>query len=276
MKSSPPSDGEQLHVVIRAELLKYLRGGRLFAILVLTGFIGWLMLALPPLLGSGYPSDVRTFPSTFLNFVSILMVLSATFFGSDAINSEFQQRTGYALFPSPIRRRIILLGKYAASALSSLLAVSLYYAIIIVSALAIYGTFPDELILSYYLAVVYMLSIMAFAFFLSSVMKGTTGSAVLTFFLLMMILPIIGVVLHSANIDPWFSITEAGGIVSSILTMPPSIGGGAGGPLQQTGAAASIPYPLYLPKVGSSLIVMVNYLIITLLASLYVFERREL
>ena len=276
MKSTPPSDSEQLHIVLRYELLKYLRGQRLFAILVITAFIAWLMLALPPLLGSGYPSDVRTFPSTFLNFVSILMVLSATFFGSDAINSEFQQRTGYALFPSPIRRRIILLGKYAASALSSLLAVSLYYAIIIVSALAIYGTVPDELILSYYLAVVYMLSIMAFAFFLSSVMKGTTGSTVLTFFLLMMILPIIGVVLNSADIDPWFSITEAGGIVSRILTMPPSMGGGPGGPMQQTGAAASIPYPLYLPEVQSSLIVMVNYFMITLLAAIYVFERREL
>jgi ABC-type transport system involved in multi-copper enzyme maturation permease subunit len=84
------------------------------------------------------------------------------------------------------------------------------------------------------------------------------------------------VVLNSADIDPWFSITEAGGIVSSILTMPPSMGGGPGGPMRQTGAAASIPYPLYLPEVGSSLIVMVNYFMITLLAAIYVFERREL
>ena len=276
MKSSPPSDSEQLHIVLRYELLKYLRGQRLFGILIITAFIAWLMLALPPLLGRGYPSDVRTFPSTFLNFVSILIVLSATFFGSDAINSEFQGRTGYALFPSPIRRRIILLGKYAASALSSLLVVSLYYAIIIVSAQAIYGTLPDELILSYYLAVVYMLSILAFAFFLSSVMKGTTGSAVLTFFLLMMILPIIGIVLNSADIAPWFSITEAGGIVSRIVTMPPVMGERPGGFMQPTGAAASIPYPLYIPEVGSSLIVMVNYFMITLLAAIYVFERREL
>jgi ABC-type transport system involved in multi-copper enzyme maturation permease subunit len=91
-----------------------------------------------------------------------------------------------------------------------------------------------------------------------------------------MILPIIGVVLNSADIDPWFSIAEAGGIISSILTMPPSMGGGPGGSMQQTGAAASIPYPLYLPEVGSSLIVMVNYFMITLLAAIYAFERREL
>lgn len=275
MKSSPPNDSEQLHMVARYELLKYLRGQRLFGILIITAFIAWLMLALPPLIGRGYPSDVRTFPSTFLNFVSILIVLSATFFGSDAIVSEFQQRTGYALFPSPIRRRIILLGKYLASALSSLLVVSVYYIIIIVSAQAIYGTFPDELFLSYYLAVVYMLSILAFAFFLSSVMKGSTGSAVLTFFLFQMILPIIDVVLNSADIDPWFSITHAGGIISSILTMPPAMGE-ARGPMQLTGAAVGIPYPLYIPEVLSSLIVMVNYITITLLAAIRVFERREL
>ena len=233
------------------------------------------MLALPPLIGMGYPSDVRAFPSTFLSFVSILIVLSATFFGSDAIVSEFQQRTGYALFPSPIRRRIILLGKYVASALSSLLAVSVYYAIIIVSAQAIYGTLLDELVLSYYLAVVYMLSILAFAFLLSSVMKGTTGSAVLTFFLFQMILPIIDFVLNSADIDPWFSITHAGGIISSILTMPRAMGG-PGRPMQPTGAAVGIPYPLYIPEVLSSLIVMINYFAITLLAAIYVFERREL
>jgi len=275
MKSSPPSDSEQLHMVVRYELLKYLRGQRLFGILMITASIAWLMLALPPLVGMGYSSDVRTFPSTFLNFVSILIVLSATFFGSDAIVSEFQHRTGYSLFPNPIRRRIILLGKYVASALSSLLVVSLYYIIIIVSAQAIYGTFPDELIVSYYLAVVYMLSILAFAFLLSSVMKGTTGSAVLTFFLFQMILPIIDIVMNSADIDPWFSITHAGGIISSILTMPPAMGE-ARGPMRPTGAAVGIPYPLYIPEVLSSLIVMVNYVAITLLAAIRVFERREL
>jgi len=276
MKRSPPSDSEQLHMVLRYELLKYLRGQRLFGILIITALIAWLMLALPLLLGRGYPSDVRTFPSTFLSFVSILIVLSVTFFGSDAIVSEFQQRTGYALFPSPIRRRIILLGKYVASALSSLLVVSVYYAIIIVSAQAIYGTLLDELVLSYYLAVVYMLSILAFAFLLSSIMKGTTGSAVLTFFLFQMILPIIDVVLNSADIDPWFSITNAGSIISSILTMPRAMGGPGRGPLQPTGAAVGIPYPLYIPEVLSSLIVMINYFAITLLAAIYVFERREL
>jgi len=275
MKSSPSSDSDQLHMVVRYELLKYLRGQRLFGILVITVSIAWLMLALPPLVGMGYSSDVRTFPSMFMNFVSILIVLSATFFGSDAIVSEFQQRTGYSLFPNPIRRRIILLGKYVASALSSLLVVSVYYMIIIVSAQAIYGTFPDELFLSYYLAVVYMLSILAFTFLLSSVMKGTTGSAVLTFFLFQMILPIIDVVLNSADIDPWFSITNAGGIISRILTMPPAMGE-ARGPMRPTGAVVGIPYPLYIPEVLSSLIVMVNYIAITLLAAIRVFERREL
>jgi len=284
MKSSPPSDSEQLYMVARNELLKYLRGQRLFGVLIITAFIAWLMVALPPLVGRGYPSDVRTFPSMFMTFVSVLIVLSATFFGSDAIVSEFQQKTGYALFPNPIRRRIILLGKYVASALSSLLVVSVYYIIIFVSSQMIYGEFTDELFLSYYLAVVYMLSILAFAFFLSSVMKGSTGSFVLTFFLFQMILPIIDAVLNSADIDfdfglgignAWFSVTNAGSIISSILTMPPGMGE-AKGPMQPTGSAVGIPYPLYIPEVIYSLIVMINYFAITLLAAIYVFERREL
>jgi ABC-2 type transport system permease protein len=58
--------------------------------------------------------------------VPILSVLSATFFSADAIVSEYESKTGCFLFPNPIRKTAIFVGKVIASALVSVGAIALY------------------------------------------------------------------------------------------------------------------------------------------------------
>jgi ABC-type transport system involved in multi-copper enzyme maturation permease subunit len=79
-------------VVTKYELLKYLRGKRLLIIVVLLAIIFIFDLVVPPTIGSGYDLDPTTFTSGMLNNIGILIVLCATFFGADAIVSEFEQR----------------------------------------------------------------------------------------------------------------------------------------------------------------------------------------
>jgi ABC-2 type transport system permease protein len=68
-----------------------------------------------------------------LGFLGVLSILSATFFGADAIVSKFESKTGYFLFPNPIRKTTVFLGKFIASVLVSVCVIALHYLIAVVS-----------------------------------------------------------------------------------------------------------------------------------------------
>ena len=87
--TSIPSDFRQFLLVVRYEILKYLRSKRLIAMLIILALIIGLILGVPPALGHDYPSDALDFAGMFVGFVSILIILCVTFFGADAIVSEF-------------------------------------------------------------------------------------------------------------------------------------------------------------------------------------------
>jgi len=122
-----PNSVRQIATVAKYELLKYLRGRRLLAIVLLTIIISAIFLIVPPAIGSQYPKDPTLFTVNVLSFLGILSILSATFFGADAIVSEYESKTGYFLFPNPIRKTAIFVGKFIASALVSVGAIALYY-----------------------------------------------------------------------------------------------------------------------------------------------------
>ena len=92
-----PNQIRQIGIVTRYELLKYLRGRRLLAIILLTAIISAIFLVVPPAIGSQYSKDPTDFVMNMLRFLGVLSILSATFFGADAIVSEFESKTGYFL-----------------------------------------------------------------------------------------------------------------------------------------------------------------------------------
>jgi len=144
-----PNNIRQIGIVTRYELLKYLRGRRLLAIILLTVIISGIFLVVPPAIGSQYSKDPTEFVMNMLRFLGVLSILSATFFGADAIVSEFESKTGYFLFPNPIRKTTIFLGKFIASALVSVGVIALYYLIAVVSVQVIDGSVPANTGLSF-------------------------------------------------------------------------------------------------------------------------------
>src|SRR5674476_1412208 len=166
-----PNSLRQIATVTRYELLKYLRGRRLLAIVVLTIIISAIFLIVPPAIGSDYSKDPKEFTVNMLSFLSILAILSATFFGADAIVSEYESKTGYFLFPNPIRKTVIFLGKFIASALVSVGAIGLYYAIAVVSVRVIDGSIPTNTGVSFIYSLFYLFAILAIAYLLSAVMR---------------------------------------------------------------------------------------------------------
>src|SRR2546427_2141985 len=122
-----PSPLAQVITVASYEIRKYIRGRRLLGILILVGLILALFIGLPPALSIPYASTPDAFVSTFATFTGLLVVLSGVLFAADALVSEHEKRTGYFLFPNPVRREVPGLGKIAPTVIGSAAGISLYY-----------------------------------------------------------------------------------------------------------------------------------------------------
>ena len=273
-----PNSLRQIATVTRYELLKYLRGRRLLAIVVLTIIISAIFLIVPPAIGSDYSKDPKEFTVNMLSFLSILAILSATFFGADAIVSEYESKTGYFLFPNPIRKTVIFLGKFIASALVSAGAIGLYYAIAVVSVRVIDGSIPTNTGVSFIYSLFYLFAILAIAYLLSAVMRSSVYSLVLTFFTFFLILPIVDAVGSIAKFKPWFSVTFASGISQYIFQSPyptdkvfnaTAFSGPSAG-------ARSLSLVQYYPEIRVSLVVMAVYFVVAFLLAILIAQRREM
>src|SRR2546428_337591 len=149
----------QVVTVTSYEIRKYFRGRRLLGILILVGLIVGLFLGLPPALGASYPSTPNAFVSTFATFTGLLVVLSGVLFAADALVSEHEKRTGYFLFPSPVRREVLVLGKIAASLIVSAAVITLYYGAAAIAALIVTKSLTWDGGLSYLYPLSYMSAI---------------------------------------------------------------------------------------------------------------------
>jgi ABC-2 type transport system permease protein len=273
----PPSDLRQLAVVTKYELLKYLRGKRLLIIIALIAIIGILNLVVPPTIGSGYDPDPTTFTSGMLTEIGILIVLCATFFGADAIVSEFEQKTGLLLFPNAVKRHVLVLGKFTASAVISVGAIVLYYAITVIAVVAIDGSIAANTSLSFLYALAYLFGILAIAYLLSAIFRSSVYSVVLTFFTFFLILPIIDRVGASvAHFKPWFTITFASGIVLDIFQQPYPVDVVRTVERTFRNTTRTLTVAQYYPSVAQALAVIFVYFIIGLILALYITKRREM
>lgn len=209
------------------------------------------------------------FASLFLGFGSFLIVIGATLFGADALVGEFQNRTGYLMFPTPMKRWVLFFGKYAASLTATLLVIGLFYGGVAgLSAISANGI-DDDFGVSFAYAVEYTLAALAIAYFISSIMKGTTGATVLTFLLFIIILPIVDSVGLFANVKIEGSLSFASGVITSILIDPY--------PTDWTQEfTGGFSFSIYYPTPWIAAVVMFAYMAIAIALSLIIFKRKQL
>jgi ABC-2 type transport system permease protein len=269
-----PSDLKQVVTVARYDVIKHLRSKRLFGLLLIEAAVLVLITVLPSLLGSSYPSDPAVFAQSYANFVSVLIVIGATLFAGDALVSEFQGRTGFLLFPNPIKRSSLLAGKYLASLGIMTAALCLFYLIVSLLGLAITGGFSTLILESLLLALLYSAAALAVGYLISSIMRGSTGALILTFALFFIIFSLVAGMLQVGGVKPWFIITFAAGTILDILKVPyPVDSSGSGLPAP---GAGDISYTNFVPEVGLSIAVMLAYTIISLVLAYVFFRRREM
>jgi len=229
------SDMKHVYLNVLFELKKHWKKNRIILVSLLAIAIPLIFYAIPPMLGTDYSDTANEFASSNLAFITLMIIISAAMFTGDSISSEFENRTGLILFPTPQRQNSIFVGKYIASLLATWLSVMLYYLVTILAIGQIYGfdQVSMEFMQSVLLALLYSASAVSLIYFFSAAMKRAITSTLIGFFALMMILPIVSLVLILGDVDPWFIITHSADLITDVLgASTTSFGPGAnGGPM---------------------------------------------
>ena len=263
------SEFEKLRVVTWYEFLKHLRRKRLYWILGIIVLAELAILISLPALGEGYPDSVMIM-AALLSIGPSLATLGAVFFAGDAIAGEFERKTGYILFPNPVRRTTLVTGKYIACIAALILLTVLAYAIIGISLLATYGNVPVETAKSFGLCLLFAVSVLSLTFLFSSISKGAMGATVITLVFIMIISGVLDGVLTLAGQPNWFLLSKAGDTIVTVY------GGYEALMMGGVPTAGMSPEILKAPDIGLSILAMVIYLVVCFLLSLWITKRRQL
>lgn len=210
-------DLRQSYMVMKNELVKFFRGRKILLFLVLIGLVLGLLTFLPYLLGHSLPKDKNALSALYITFIQIVTLLSVTLFTSTQIVSEFEERTALILFTRPIRKTSIFLGKMAASLLMGALFVSIYYAASCLVSLVIAGGIGGGMLKSYGLALLFVFTLSGMSMAVSSITKKASTSAMLTFFVIVLISPVVANILSSSGIASWWTLENLGDSISNVL-----------------------------------------------------------
>src|SRR3989475_11034570 len=269
-----PGSIAQVGVMTKYELLTYFRSRRFFILLIIGLIISSILTAVVAYYGvSSFASNALGFYSFWWgNSVTLVVILSGIFFGGDAISGEFQNKTGYFLVGNPLRRSSIYVGKWIAALTASLIILAIYAAIAIGNGIYYFGAnlpyqFGESLIFS----VLYLIAVLGFTFFFSSLFKSSSMSILVTAILFLFAFNIIQLLVSTfAQTEPWFIISYGAGIVGNVLMDPyPSTQ-----PIRGAGPRGrdSVLFAVTIPE---GLAILLGYFVITAIIGLILFERKE-
>ena len=268
-----PSDVQQLGVVTRYEIFRHLRSNRMIGLVGIIVLLVVMIMVLPPALGNSYPTDPAAFGANFTGIATLLIVIAATLFAGDAIVGEFQQRTGYLLFPNPVKRTTLFFGKWMAALIVTFAVIGLYYAVAAILGFAITGGGTVLLFYSFLLSLLYATATISVAFLISSVMKGGTGALILVFALLFMIMPMVSGIMGVTAVKPNFILTFEGETIASVMETPYPVDSVTH--FQVPGGGNMTIYNYYA-SISDGVIGMAAYTVVSLVAGVVLFKRREL
>jgi len=270
-KNNVPSSMAQVGIITKYALLDYIRSRRFFIMLTIAVLISALLTIL---VGYYRPvsflsSELAFYNSWWGTSVTFVVVLSAIFFGGDAISNEFQNKTGFFGVPNPIRRSSIYVGKWLAAFIASTVILFIFTVITVGNGLYYFSGVPYQFIESLLFALLYLVAVLGFTFFFSSLFKSSTTSILITAILFLFAFSLIEeLVADLVNIEPWFIITYGSKIIGNVLTSPY--------PLHETVTKVGrITLTTFNATIPEGLAIMAIYFIVTAILGLIVFERKE-
>ncbi len=208
---------------------------------------------------------------------TFVVVLSGIFFGGDAISGEFQNKTGYFTLPNPIRRSSVYIGKWLSAFIASSIVLFIFTAITVANEAYYFGlNIPWQFGESFLFAWFYLVAVLGFTFFFSSLFKSTSYSILVTAILFLFAFTLIETLVAAlAQIEPWFILTYGSEIIGNVLTSPypPHITKVAGA--FGRGGAGAPTFTSFNVTVPEGLAIIAGYFIVTAVLGLLLFERKE-
>lgn len=272
---------KQFRDIVRFELIKFLRSRKIKTSLILTAIVPILIYLLTNVISTSFAgsafgdSNIVTDYQLFINFILVLVLVNVVMFGGDSLTSDFENKTGHILFVNPISRASILFGKFTAASIALISFNVVYYVIASIFSYIKYSALPDNILLSFIFAALFVMALLSLSFTLSSFFKGSNMSYIAFIFLTFVVLGLVEYFLLLMESKPWWSITYAAGIIIYIFEIPY--------PKDQLIEVPSLFVPgqqqtivNFIPEVGLSVGVFLLYIMIGLMASLLLFKRKEM
>jgi ABC-2 type transport system permease protein len=222
-----PSDLDQWWSAFRHQFRFYLHTSRFLALLLIivisTGAIVGVTIWRGGSSGTG-----AIFVSDFLLLFGLFGILIGSFMGGDAVAMDFGGGTGYYMLVLPVRRSVLLLGRYAAAFVASAALIVVFYGGILLGSLYHYHTsativpawpFTESLLL----ALLYACGILSVAFFFSSFFRSSAVAIVATVLILIFGLDVADSISSTLGVTPWYSINYAENALITAIGAPRSI-----------------------------------------------------
>ena len=222
------------------------------------------------------PNDPVDYVGNYLTqFFGFLIIISASLFGGSIIVEDFKKQTGNLLFPKISKTRL-LIGRLTSRYALNAICVMFYYILIGIITFAKYGEIPITLWASLGWALLYTFTILTFVTFMSSIMRSTSATIIVSILFLLIVFNIVMMILRFAGLtmEPLFLLTYYEGIISGSLSMPnpryaeimmPTPGGGD-----------PVTFTQWLtPTEPAALIGMVIYASVFLVLVYFIYQRRQ-
>ena len=270
------SDIEQWRIATFHQLSHYLRTNRFYGLLAFVGVVSALTLAFQVDAGIATTRLQQLYRSSeylsnYLVYTGLWVVLAAAFFGGDALSVDFSTGAGYYMLVLPIRRPVLLAGRYTAATLVTLAVVGVSYLFGAAGAIYFFGAANvawGTLALSFGIAAVFSLAALSFAFCVSSFIRSPAAGVLVTILALYVGFTTLQSVFQLAAIEPWFSLTYAGGAMAAILDTDFVH-------VQQIPIGEDQYYSLWVATVTEGLEIMAGYIAVFLPLSAYLYQRKE-
>ncbi len=223
---------------------------------------------LPAFLGKNVPFHVKKVLFYFLwAFVLInIPVFSSVFFGSPAISSEIENRTAYYIFPLPINRYKLYIGKYLSAFTVTFIIVLIYSAFEVIILHYLFGSIPISFLYSIGLLAIFIFTILSITFMISSIFNKNTYAYITVFIIYYIVFEAGSLIINLLyKITPIYLLNEAADIVEKVYLNI------------NTSSFVSTPSlaPADNSEIYTSILIMIIYMIISFVAGIIIFERKE-
>jgi len=270
------SDLEQWRIVTLNQLWHYFRTNRFYGLLAFVVLVSGLTLAFQLAAGVAAIQVQQLYRSSeylsnFLDYTGLWVVLAAAFFGGDALSVDFSTGTGYYMLVLPIKRPVLLAGRYTAASLVTMAVVAVYYAFGAVGGAYFFGVANVPWLLlaeSFGIALVFALAAVSVAFCVSAFVRSPAAGVLVTVLALYVGFTTLQAVLELANIEPWFSLTYAGGAMAAVLDTDFVH-------FQNIPLGEDQYYTIWAATVSEGLEIMLAYIAVFLPLSAFLYQRKE-